>query len=422
MIPKSVLKIVIIDQKEELGKSDKIVEREIESSIPVLSGSSTVIVKGVRRCGKSTLLRHIINNNFKNEFYYLNFDDDRIASFTSDDFQYLMESMIEIYGQYNVILLDEVQNVRRWELFVNRLLRSGMHVYITGSNANLLSKEIGTHLTGRHVDIELFPFSFREYLSATGDNVPANDVFSTSDIANTVNRVEDFMYNGGMPESVILGNSLPISQLIPDIIQKDIVNRYAIRRPAEIKIMTSFLLNNVSNEITFRSISRSTGIKSETTVRKYIDYFRETYLMFVLERYTKKIKAFSKSPKKIYCIDNGLVILFAPGNKGRLLENMVAVHLRRHSVNIYYFRDKDKAEVDFLIPDEQIGIQVYYELDSNNMKREIRGLIRAANQISINKLMIIIYNQEDVITYDNYTINIVPVWKFLLFDKYLKNQ
>ena len=166
MIPKSTLRVVIADQLEELGSLKNGVPREIFSEVASYRGASAFVVKGVRRCGKSFLLKQLFREKFDENFFYFNFDDERIEGFRAEDFQPLMETLIEALGEKKNVFFDEIQNIRGWELFVNRILRQGYRVFITGSNANLLSKELGTHLTGRHVDIELYPFSFREFLKA----------------------------------------------------------------------------------------------------------------------------------------------------------------------------------------------------------------------------------------------------------------
>ena len=419
MLTKSNLINVILDQREELKNSTNIVERELKFKLTVSPRSNAVLVKGLRRCGKSTLLKQFMETNFGENFYYFNFDDDRVFGFTSDNFQLLYESMIEIYGDLQNFFLDEIQNVKGWELFINRMLRIGKKVYITGSNANLLSKEIGTHLTGRHIDMELFPFSFKEFLTSFALNVPDKDQLTTIEKGKFVEKFNQYLINGGMPEYVISGNKSTINQLVPDIIQRDIINRYSIRKTSEFKSLIIFLIENISNEISFRSISRSLNISSETTVRKYTEYISDTYLIFLLERYTKKIKTISINPKKVYCVDNGLITANSLENKGRLIENLVAVYLRRNELRIYYYKSKDSKEVDFVIPDLRVGIQVCYELNNENEKREFRGLIRAAIDLSLEKLFIITNYQEEIRVVNGYKILIIPCWKFMLFNVFL---
>jgi len=166
MISKSILAQVIKDQKEEFNNLTGTVKRDEFKEVISYSGASALILKGLRRCGKSTLLKQLIDKKFRDNFFYFNFDEERIINFKTEDFQKLMETFMELYGDKKTIFFDEIQNITGWELFINRLLRQGYHIFITGSNSNLLSKELGTHLTGRHVDLELFPFSFAEYLRA----------------------------------------------------------------------------------------------------------------------------------------------------------------------------------------------------------------------------------------------------------------
>ena len=416
MLAKSDLKTVILDQRSELSNFTHTVDRELKFKLTVSPGNNAVLVKGVRRCGKSTLLKQFMVTNFGDNFYYFNFDDDRLSSFTSDTFQLLYEAMIEVYGDLQNLFLDEIQNAKGWELFINRMLRMGKRVYITGSNANLLSKEIGTHLTGRHIDMELFPFSFKEFLSSFGLIIPDKDQLTTIEKGNIIDKFNQYLIHGGMPEYVITGNRDTIKHLISDIIQRDIISRYSIRKTSEIKSLILFLIDNISNEITFRSISRSLNIKSETTVRKYTEYICDTYFIIVLERYTRKIKTVSTSPKKVYCIDNGLITVNTLENKGRLLENIVAIHLKRNELNIYYYKSKDSKEVDFVIPSLKVGIQVCYELNNENEKREFRGLISASIELSLDKLFVVTNYQEETREFNGFKIFIIPCWKFMLFN------
>ncbi|MHB8360544.1 MAG: ATP-binding protein, partial [Thermoplasmataceae archaeon] len=355
MIHKSLLKMIIYDQSTELEISGNVVTRDIYSLAQEYNGTSALIIKGLRRSGKSTLLKQIINLRFKNSFFYLNFDDERLMDFTVDNFQLLTETFIELFGERKNVFFDEIQNIRGWELFINRLLREGYKVFITGSNSNLLSKELGTHLTGRHIDMELYPFSFEEYLRSNDIDYSDKKGFSTNERAIIASQFNRYYSIGGMPEAVIYGNSSILLQLINDITQKDIVNRYNIRKTHEIKSILNFLLANVSNETTYRSLSRNLNLKSENTVKKYIEYLKETYLIFEVKRFDRKLKSIDKNPRKFYCVDNGIVLKNIPNFVtigGALLENIVAIQLKRRNKEFYYYRHVSNSEVDFIIPAE----------------------------------------------------------------------
>ncbi|EQD53148.1 ATPase, partial [mine drainage metagenome] len=228
------------------------------------------------------------------------------------------------------------------------------HIFITGSNASLLSKELGTHLTGRHIDIELYPFSFSEFLTAKGVKY-GHIGYSTEEKALIVKSFKEYFTIGGMPEVVMLGNQQILIQLLGDIVQRDIANRYSIRKPNELKAVIRFLMANIGNVITYRSINENFGIMSANTLQKYIEYIEETYLIFTVKRYDPKLKRFDKNPRKVYCIDNGMVVKNVPQvaeRGGSLLENLVAVHLKETCKEFYYFNYKGTAEADFILPRE----------------------------------------------------------------------
>ncbi len=416
MLLKSLMKLVILDQLEAINNKENLVIRDTYSNLVQYKGSSALVLKGLRRTGKSTLLKQLIISKFSDSFYYFNFDDDRVFGFTVDDFQNLIETFIELFGRRKNVFFDEIQNVRGWELFINRMLREGYRVFITGSNSNLLSQELGTHLTGRHIDLELYPFSFQEYLRAKDLQKIVEGDYNTSARATLSAEFNKYFLTGGMPEVVLSGEAAILTHLINDVIQKDIVTRYSVRKPAEIKKILRFILANVSNETTYRGLTIATDSKSENTVKKYIQYLEETYIIFEVSRYDKKLRRRDKNPKKFYCIDNGIIINNVPTfieNKGGLLENMVAINLKRMQKEFYFFRDKDQSEADFVIPSERQIIQVCYELNEQNRKREIKGLVRARREINAEKFLIITLNQEESIKLDGLTIDVEPIWLWL---------
>ena len=209
------------------------------------------------------MLKQIINNRFRDSFLYFNFDDERITGFAVEDFQALMETFMELFGDIRNVFFDEIQNVRGWELFINRLLREGYRVFITGSNSNLLSMELGTHLTGRHVDMELYPFSFLEFLRARNIDFSAND-YSTQWKATATTAFNEYFSSGGMPESVVSGNNSVLTQLVSDIIQKNVMNRYNIRKFPEIRDILRFLITVSEKTHFFRS-----GMRANTIVNNH---------------------------------------------------------------------------------------------------------------------------------------------------------
>lgn len=416
MIPKSILRTVIADQLKEMDSLKDSVPRTVFPTAVSYSGASAFVIKGVRRCGKSTLLKQLIKAKFENDFFYFNFDDERIEGFKSEDFQPLMETLIGAFGEKKNVFFDEIQNIKGWELFVNRILRQGYKVFITGSNANLLSKELGTHLTGRHVDLELYPFSFAEFLRAKKIEIPKKGIYSTEQKALLSKEFNEYFSKGGMPEVVVFSNEAVLTAVLTDIIRKDISERYYVRKPNELKIVLRFLIANSANPITYRSIKNNFDIQSANTVQKYIEYAEETYLVFTVRKFEKKIKQFDKNPKKIYCIDNGIITKNTPSiteRKGALLENMIAVHLKRLGKEFYYFKTRN-SEADFVVPTEKQAIQVCYELDNKNNERETKGLIEAMQETKATTGLILTLEQEQETTIQNKKITIKPAWQWLL--------
>lgn len=416
MISKAILGTVVKDQLKEFEALTDTVPRSIFPEVTLYKGASVLVVKGLRRCGKSTLLRQIIKAKFKEDFYYFNFDDERIFGFKAEDFQTLMETFIEIFGRKKNVFFDEIQNIMGWELFINRILRQGYRIFITGSNSNLLSKELGTHLTGRHVDTELYPFSFIEFLNANKIKVQ-NRFYATEEKALFSKKFKEYFQKGGMPEVVVFSNEAILTQVISDIIQKDIVNRYNPRKPLELKAVIKFLIANTANPITYRSLMNNFKIKSANTVQKYIKYAEETYLLFVAHKYERKLKNFDKNPKKIYCVDNGIIIKNTPNineKEGALLENLMAVQLKRLKKEFYYYKGESGSECDFIMPEEKQAMQICHTLNQSNKEREIRGLLEAMSHIKAEQGTIITFDQEEQMTKGNKIIIIKPAWQWIL--------
>ena len=423
MITKPLLRSVIEDQLKEIKNPKHNVQRTVFHEVLGYSGSSAFVIKGVRRCGKSTLLMQLMRTKFNDDFLYLNFDDELLSDLTTDDLRSVMETLIEVLGDKKKAFFDEIQNVKGWELFVNRLMRQGYAVFITGSNADLLSKELGTHMTGRHTDIELYPFSFLEFLSAKNPEAIKKDLYSTTQVALLSGLFKEYLLKGGMPESVVLSNERILTEIVDDIIRKDILMRYSIRKPIELKSVVRFLISNASNMITYRSVAGNFGIKSSVTVEKYMSYVAETYLLFEIRKFERKLKTIDKNPRKIYCIDSGILVKNSPSvleHKGAILENTIAVHLKRLGKEFYYYKDENGHEADFVIPHDKTVIQVCYELNAGNIEREAGGLLKAVEGIKAKEYFIITLEQEQELQYDGKRIEVKPAWRWLLETEQIK--
>ncbi|MGC8948664.1 MAG: ATP-binding protein [Thermoprotei archaeon] len=421
----SKIKQILLDQKSELEdriKRTKIVERELLNSLKEVTSSSLIkVITGVRRSGKSFLTYLLLKDV---NFGYANFDDPLLLTVTPND---VLSMLIEIYGRgSSVLFLDEVQNLDKWELFVNRLHRGGYNVFITGSNAKLLSKELATHLTGRHIPIEIFPFSFREYLRSVGFSESLETTRGKSLIKH---ELMNYMMTGGFPEIVVEKENpkIYLRQLYNDIIEKDIIIRYNIAYKTTFREIALTVLSNFGRYVTFNSIKRQFGLKSDHTAKNYLSYLNESYLIFFINKLSFKPKEVEISPKKSYCIDTGMIQTLAIRFRedwGRIIENLVAIELlRRRSYwfknwDIYYWRDYQQHEVDFVIKEglriKQM-IQVTYASDKDEIeRRELRSLIKASEQLNCKNLLIITWDYEDNIELDSKKIKFTPLWKWLL--------
>lgn len=419
------LKRIIADQKEEIEEimdKEKIIKRENPDLTHYLDHPNILAIIGVRRCGKS-IVSHMILNEKK--YAYLNFDDERLINLDKDQLNSILEAFYEMEGDIDFFILDEIQNIDGWELFVNRLRRT-KKIIITGSNANLLSSELSTHLTGRYVDFHLYPFSFREYLKFEGVEITQNNEYSTKKVSMIKRNLEDYMKKGGFPESYKFGKHY-LRKIYEDIIVKDALTRYSIRNKKSFREMTKFLISNYSNEFSYSSLKDMTDIKNVHTVKDYVNYLESVQIIFVLERFSFSLKKQVIAPKKVYCIDPGIVnsVAFAfSEDRGRLLENLVAIELKRRKMywnnnwEIYYWKGKNENEVDFIVKEnesvEQL-IQASYDVENTKTKeREIRGLIKGSQDLRCEDLTVLTWNHEETIQRDDKEINFKPVWKWLI--------
>ncbi len=419
------IKEVIASQREEIEEKfekTKIIEREIDKERlkGFLKSPNALAILGVRRCGKSILSLQI----FKNEkFGYINFDDERIMDFNARDFNKVMEAFYELYGRIEKIILDEPHNITGWELFVNRLRRT-KKVIVTGSNSKMLSGELATHLTGRHIDFTLYPFSFREFLEY--NDFKMEKYLTTTKIALIKNLLRQYVDQGGFPERYLIGKEMLVS-IYFDILEKDIIGRIKIKKRAAFKEMAKYLISNFSSEITFSKLKNILKIKDQHTIKNWIDGLEEAYLVKVIERYSPKLKESIIAPKKAYCIDTGIIRAISfrfSENIGKIMENMVIIELlRRKSYwhgdwEIFYWKDHQGREVDFIVKEDMDVkqlIQVTYASARDEIEtREIKALIKASEILHCNNLLIITWDYEDKIKVNKKTIKCVPLWKWLL--------
>jgi len=394
MLSKLTIEQIIYSQKERLAKMGNKMPRAV-TGFSNLS-SHAFIITGIRRCGKSTLLQQI-NSASKSASIYLNFEDPRLAGFDLSDFNRLHE--IAENNEVETYFFDEIQLIHQWENFVRFRLDEGYRIFITGSNATMLSKELGTKLTGRHISKELFPFSYQEYLTYT------NQLTSPESSAL-------YMHSGGFPEYLKTGQAEVLMQNFNDIIVRDIAIRNNIRNTALLQQLAVWLATNVGKLFTGNSLRKIFQIASSSSIMEYLNYFSDAYLFFYIPRFSYSGKVQMVNPKKIYCVDNGLVktnsVSFSDDH-GRLLENMVFMQLRRFFGEIYYFSEKN--ECDFVVFKQKMPdtlIQVCWQLDQDNMDRELSGLKEAMDFFDLGIGTIITANQTDNFVVDSKSVFVKP--------------
>lgn len=408
---------VLIQQKRELAGQLK--SRYIPRSIDPAKFANDMIkvVSGPRRAGKSFFCMHILNS--LGNFGYVNFDDDRLSAVKNYD--YVVEMLQSLYGSPRNLLLDEVQNVPGWELLVNRLQRSGYNLVITGSNANLLSKELATHLTGRHYTATILPFSFKEYLALFSSEL------TTAEIKQ---HLSQYVINGGFPEPLVknLDYRDYLATMFDSIIYKDVVKRFKIKNVHAVDELARYMVSNFARDFSYTSIAKNLGL-SPHSVQNYADYLEEAFLIFKVPRFSWKVKAQVSANKKVYCIDNGFIHAKAfkiGSGSGRLYENVVAISLKQRElareIDLFFWKNDQQEEVDFVIKKgvEIAGlIQVCYDTSQPKVReRELRALVKASDALSCNDLTVITEDLDasETVTWGGITrrVKFVPLSRWLL--------
>jgi predicted AAA+ superfamily ATPase len=420
MLTKEQLKQIIVSQRENILKKSFGIERGVLEEIKAKRKLPHIIViTGVRRCGKSTLLKQIIEKYYKNkDFYYINFEDERLFNFDASNFNDIYETLFEIYGECKTFFIDEIQNINNFETFVRRFYDNGFKFYITGSNANLLSKELGTKLTGRHIDIVVKPFSFLEFLKLKKFKFEKNMIYLTETRVKIKKLFEEYLEKGGMPEYLQFNDTEILMRAYEDIILKDIIVRYNVDNVASIREMYQYMVSNFSNKFSYNAIKKIIEIGSVNTVKKYISYLEETFFAKTINKFEYSMKKQLINDKKLYIIDNGFLQILSTrltSDKGWLLENMVFNALNIQYADIFYF--SEKQECDFVtLKNKKISsiIQVTWELNETNKQRELTGLLSAMKFFKQKTGLILTYDQEDEKIMDGNKIIIKPVWKWLL--------
>ncbi len=400
MIRQEVIAIVIDSQREAFLSKDPGFPRDALAMIPIAASFATIIT-GIRRSGKSTLLLQLLRRDYQDALY-LNFDDIRLAGFEIPDFARLHKEIEK--RKTKIIFFDEIQIIQGWEKYVNQLLRDDYKVFITGSNASMLSTELGTHLTGRHLSMELFPFSYSEFTRFTG--APRGD-----------RSVTDYLKAGGIPEYIKTGIPVILNTLADDILIRDIAVRHAVRDVVSLRQLTAFLITNIGNPISANKLAGMFGIKSPATLLEYFSFLKDAYLLDFVPMFSHSLKVQARNPKKVYVMDTGLYTensVSTSPNFGRRLENLVFLHLRRKYRQVFYF--KNRGECDFIVMEKNSAkeaIQVCFEINDENFDREYNGLAEVMQDTGIKNGTIVTLNQSDTFEKDGKVIKMIPASVFL---------
>ena len=413
---------VLLEQQDELEalEGEVLIHRPEEDLINLKSKLAQVVI-GVRRSGKSTLCFNALRKAGVH-YAYVNFDDERLDELETQDLDNVLQTLYKIYGKFDYLFMDEIQNIDGWPLFVNRLLRQRIHIIITGSNAKLLSTELATHLTGRHHKIELFPFSFKDLCSIKDVEYTR---LTTKNKGLLSKAYEEYFRQGGFPE-LISGEENPkeyISTLIDNIISQDIKKRYKIRNIDALKRLAHHILNKTPTLIVKDTLQNIIGIKSERTLGNYLMYLNQAYLISTISKYSSTSRERARNEKS-YAIDVAFMDkrenAFSGENLGWRLETIVYLELLRRKAgtenDIYYYQGRS-AEADFVVCDGNKTLAVYqvsYEISSDKTrKREIKGCIAGAKATKCDNLFLITDHESEVIEEDGYTIQVIPIWEWL---------
>ena len=403
------IKAMLLEQFQSFWKTETgILREQLREVERAATSPHAVIISGLRRAGKSTLLAQMAHNLGEEAFYYLNFEDDRLLNFQADDINDLYQSLLEIFGERKIFMLDEIQNIAGWEHFVRRFMDMGFKFYITGSNALLLSRELGTRLTGRYIAIELFPFSFKEYLRFREIPLPPLDRMTTVDLAQLQKNLVEYSQSGGVPDALKYPELAILRTLYNDVLYRDIATRYRLGNVAMLKELGFFLMSNIANLISYNKLKQQFNVGSVNTIKTYIEYMQDSWLFFTLNVHDYSVKRQQIAAKKIYSIDTGLSrsvgFQFSP-NTGRVLENLVFLALRQKNQEVYYLTTPNGYEVDFYLPEKGQLIQVSQHLEnSTTREREIRALQDALAHTPAQTALILANANQD-----GFEINGIPV-------------
>lgn len=414
------MKTIILNQRkerDELMSRPYLTRRSNQDTGLLLNSSLIKLITGPRRVGKSTQALLMLRDK---NFAYLNFDNYSLLEAWNANL--VMRMLDDVYPGYEYILLDEVQNLDGWDLWVSELYRLGKNLVITGSNARMLSSEMATVLTGKYLQVEMLPFSLEEFFDWNKLDL---HMLKPEDITNSFVLTDDYLRNGGYPE-VVASRQLTrsyLDTLFDSIIWKDVAKRHNVRNVTDLNNLAMYLVSNFCNPVSANDLTTELGFSSVNTTKKYMDYLHEPYLFYYLSRYNNKLTLMKKAPRKVYVVDNGFVASKAfsmSDNLGRLLENQVFIELVRRGYDVertmFYYRSRNDKEVDFVLrkgAHTERLVQVCYDMrNPKTEKREVDSIVECAGELKCDNLVIVTNNDKRTIEKDGYKIDVVPISEF----------
>lgn len=428
---KNKLKELITEHKKLFLDKKGLIKRSIQDKIgKFLKSKEIIVITGVRRGGKSSLMRLICDDillNFnvaEQNFLYINFEDERFIDFNYNDFELLYETFLELEnpGRKKYFFLDEIQNIKGWEKWTNRLYEfEDIKIFVTGSNAAMLSSEISSALTGRNRQIENYPFSFKEFLALRNYSFTEKDFYSRDRKIELKRLFKEYLRLGGFPEILKTKDPTLSEQYFRDILYRDIISGHSIRNVREIKELCLFIASNIGTIQSYENLKKIIGVKGTSTVKNYLEILENVFLFYMIDLFSYSVKRQIYNPSKIYSIDpaltNSIAFKFSQG-LGHIYENIVFLELKRRNKEIYYWKSKKNKEVDFLTKKGrkiEEAIQVSFNISEPKTKeREIAGLIEAKSELKVNNLTIITDDEEGQEKINRSEIKIIPLWKWLL--------
>ncbi len=420
-ITRQALKSLVLEQRTRVVSQSQGVRRQLlDKVVQKVKTGQVVVVTGIRRCGKSTLLRQYALTLGWDKVHYFSFEDERLAEFTAHDFNLLLEILIELYGDLRTALFDEIQNVPGWEMFVRRLHDDGYALVVTGSNARMLSHELGSKLTGRHVDVVLYPFSFAEYMALKHPRDPHLDPLVTAQRGKLLRYFNGYFNEGGMPGYLLSQDPDLLTGVYEDVLYRDIAQRFQIDNMKTFRELALYLLSHIGRPLSFNKLKQYFHLGSVNTVTKYVGYLENAYVLFVINHYSSSLKQQTINPKKIYGICPALLraVGFSTSDqRGYLLENVAFLALKQWGLPVYYYLTRQRLELDFIVVDFKkrlIPMQVCTSLkDPSVRERELKALTQAMTELRLKQGWILTEAEYDDFVLGPHQIRVRPLFQWL---------